>query len=398
MVSGCWDAVTALSARFLPRPPELQSPQLPGLQGSSSSSSACPVIVTGRGSHPEPEHVRDQVNNMILAEVHVLKDCLAKELEGAISRLAKQQAHSRKKKERQLPDPEDDSRESQGQDVAVRPNRRRWTAAGDGSEGLHAILRRQVEACDDLEGRSCATSTVGTSPCTTPPSSCAPSICGSKVVRICFERHREEVEQEESEEDAEVEEPHEVQKRRVSGSSDQSVHSHHSSLAWRADALDFGDRLAAAAAAKKGSLSFDSIVELVQAEQERWADEKNALEARLEELKAQLREQQVRRNPDPEKEALRKQCVNLQKVMKARSRFGAWVCEKHMQESDDEDCDQVKQDEKEELRKQLSELGSKLRAAQCQAGREPPGPIRGALRSTAHGPSPRAVAFQGAEA
>merc|ERR550525_670238 len=59
------------------------------------------------------------------------------------------------------------------------------------------------------------------------------------------------------------------------------------SLVWRIDALDCGDRLAASAAARKGSASVDSIVDLVQSERDRWADEKSALEARLEELKAQ---------------------------------------------------------------------------------------------------------------
>eukprot|EP00913_Durusdinium_trenchii_P006754 g6350.t1 len=97
-----------------------------------------------------------------------------------------------------------------------------------------------------------------------------------------------------------------------------------SSVNWRADALD-------------GHTSIDSIVALVEAERERWDEEKQALEAKLEELKDHLRSMQAQLSPDAEKQALKAQYQELRKAMKARSRFGAWVCERHMIESDDEE-------------------------------------------------------------
>merc|ERR1711972_362663 len=95
---------------------------------------------------------------------------------------------------------------------------------------------------------------------------------------------------------------------------------------------------------------------------ERWADEKRALEEKVEELK---KEQQMRtRGFDPEKEQLKQQVVDLRATMKLRSRFGAWVCERHMQESDDEEDDD---DEKEDLRDQLTSLKKDLKSAQRRA-------------------------------
>ncbi|CAJ1333226.1 unnamed protein product [Effrenium voratum] len=137
-----------------------------------------------------------------------------------------------------------------------------------------------------------------------------------------------------------------------------------SSVVWRADALDVGENLAAEAAAKKGHTSVDSIVALVQTERERWEEEKQALEARAEELKEQLRAMQAVHRPDAEKEALKKEYQDLRKAMKARSRFGAWVCARHMMESEDEETDA----EKEELRRKMSELSAKLRAAKAAMG------------------------------
>merc|ERR1712203_175953 len=135
-----------------------------------------------------------------------------------------------------------------------------------------------------------------------------------------------------------------------------------SSVVWRVDALDVGDRLAANAAAKKGSASVDSIVDLVQSERERWADEKRALEEKVDELK---KEQQMRRRGfDPEKEALKAQVQELRATMKLRSRFGAWVCERHMQESDEEED---AEDEKEELRETLTSLKSELKTLKRRA-------------------------------
>jgi len=137
-----------------------------------------------------------------------------------------------------------------------------------------------------------------------------------------------------------------------------------SSVAWRADALDVGQNLAASAAAKKGTTSVDSIVALVQVERERWEEEKQALEAKIEDLKEMQRSLQATNQPDAEKEALKKEYQDLRKAMKARSRFGAWVCARHMMESEDEETDA----EKEELRRKMSELSAKLRAAKAAVG------------------------------
>jgi len=155
-----------------------------------------------------------------------------------------------------------------------------------------------------------------------------------------------------------------------------------SSVNWRANALDVGECLAAETAAKKGTTSIDSIVALVQAERERWDEEKEALEASVEELKENLRSMQAARSPDAEKQALKREHQELRKAMKARSRFGAWVCERHMKESEDEETDA----EKEELRRKISETFVQLRAAKVAMGaassesdvsptRRSPGPI-----------------------
>eukprot|EP00931_Biecheleriopsis_adriatica_P090508 TRINITY_DN64487_c0_g1_i1.p1 TRINITY_DN64487_c0_g1~~TRINITY_DN64487_c0_g1_i1.p1 ORF type:complete len:461 (-),score=110.77 TRINITY_DN64487_c0_g1_i1:59-1441(-) len=138
-----------------------------------------------------------------------------------------------------------------------------------------------------------------------------------------------------------------------------------SSVVWRKDALDVGEGLAAEAAAKKGNTSVDSIVALVQTERERWDEEKQALEARLEELKEELRALQAKHQPDAEKEALKLRYQELRKAMKTRSRFGAWVCERHMKESDDEEETDA---EKEALRQRMSALSAQLRAARAAVG------------------------------
>lgn len=149
----------------------------------------------------------------------------------------------------------------------------------------------------------------------------------------------------------------------VGGKSEKSS----SSTTWRVDALDFGDRRAAVTAAKKGSASIESIIELVQTERERWNDEKQALEARLEELKAQQQQCSAVLPLDPEKEALKQQVHDLRQTMKLRSRFGAWVCERHMQESDDEEEEEVRNAEKEALRSEMQLLEAELKKARAEA-------------------------------
>lgn len=248
-----------------------------------------------------------------------------------------------------------------GETVLVRRSKRRWTHAADGREGLPIMHRPSFEDGD------APSSTVDT-PFDTPLSSRRPSLQdGQRATRITFEGERPAAARSSESRPAEDAEDSSSQKSHRSTSTIQS------SLVWRMDALDCGDRLAAASAVKKGGTSVQSIVELVQGERERWADEKSALEAKLEELKEQLSDLHRQRGPDPEKEALRRQFHELRQAMKARSRFGAWVCERHMQESDDED--QGRNAEKEDLRRQLAQVGAELRIARRQvAGRSPTTP------------------------
>jgi len=187
----------------------------------------------------------------------------------------------------------------------------------------------------------------------------------TKTNHITFEGPAEQEEVQKPQSDSEEEE--DLPQGRIRASSDASSvgrRSDTSSVNWRADALDVGENLAAEAAAKKGHTSIDSIVALVEAERERWDEEKQALEVKVEELKEQLRSMQALHSPDAEKQALKAQYQELRKAMKARSRFGAWVCERHMMESDDEEPNA----EKEELRHQISELSAKLRRAKAALG------------------------------
>ncbi|CAK0909805.1 unnamed protein product, partial [Prorocentrum cordatum] len=89
---------------------------------------------------------------------------------------------------------------------------------------------------------------------------------------------------------------------------------------WRANALDVGDKLACSSAARSGGASVDSIVDLVEAERELWAEERLALEARLEELREQqklrLAQEGGGAGADPEKESLRKRVQELRGAIK----------------------------------------------------------------------------------
>ncbi|CAJ1333223.1 unnamed protein product [Effrenium voratum] len=190
-----------------------------------------------------------------------------------------------------------------------------------------------------------------------------------KASRITFEglEQLQAVDQliSDSDDDKEVSAPHPGARQRV-GSDASSVgrKSDASSVNWRADLLDVGEHYAAASAAKKGNTSINDIVSLVEAERERWEEEKQALEVRIEELKEQLRTLQARHSPDAEKQALKAQFQDLRKAQKARSRFGAWVCARHMMESDDEETNV----EKEDLRRKMSDLTTRLRRAKAALG------------------------------
>lgn len=210
---------------------------------------------------------------------------------------------------------------------------------------------------------SAAASEVASDNSDSPPMSRRPSLRdGSmkqprKASRITFEGQLHAL-------DTPGEEDEDLQKEASSDTSSIGKKSDASSMNWRADALDVGENLAAEAAAKKGHMSVDSIVALVQEERERWEEERQALELRVEELKEKLRSMQAVHSPDAEKRALKVEQQELRKVIKARSRFGAWVCERHMVESDDEETD----GEKEELRRQMASRFAQLRAARAAAG------------------------------
>lgn len=132
---------------------------------------------------------------------------------------------------------------------------------------------------------------------------------------------------------------------------------------WRIHSMDLGEKKAIA---RKPSDSGVSVIAIVQSERERWLQEKEALELRLSELKAR-QENEAKPRLDEEKQELKKQLADLRKAVAERSRFGAWVCERHLHESDDED-DDVEMGKKETLRKQLEGLEAKLRSVRAKHG------------------------------
>lgn len=254
----------------------------------------------------------------------------------------------------------DESPEADEPEVLLsrRVQRRRWTAATEGIEGALSLFRHAALVPEDIDTPASTVVSDALSDASR-ASSRRPSLSGDVAKQLHAHFEQSGMPDDDpcspvSNEDSET--------PKASGSST------HSSVLWRADALDVGEGMASEALAKKGSASVESIVALVQAERERWDEEKQALEARLEELKAQRRAQQARHRPDAEKEALKRQHQELRKAMKERSRFGAWVCERHMRESDDdEELQKPANSEKEELRRQMGELFQKLRAARSSA-------------------------------
>ncbi|CAE7878172.1 unnamed protein product [Symbiodinium sp. KB8] len=289
------------------------------------------------------------------------------------------------------PDKDTNGKAVESQWRVRRSDKRRWTTSMGSIGGAltPAYLISHLEDCDTP-----ATSTVVSAAASEVASdsetsvSLRPSlrdgkeISKRKTTRITFEGLEQLKALDRPDESDEEAEDEDAPKRAGSDTSSIGKKSDASSMNWRADALDVGENLAAEAAAKKGHTSVDSIVALVQAERERWEEERQALEVRVEELQEQLRSMQAAHSPDAEKQALKREHQELRKVIKARSRFGAWVCERHMMESDDEETDA----EKEELRRRISELSVKLRAAKVAAGaassesdvspiRRSPGPI-----------------------
>jgi len=339
----------------------------------------------GSIKRPEKEELEKKVMSMLEPHLASLQEAALGELDAAVERLRKAQTPTpqttaskfgRSNSEKVTPTDQPSGTHHHFAIPGRKPLKRSWTTsmAQMGSRLTPALLAPLEDG--DTPGNStvvsAAASEVATDDMSDSPS-LKPSLrdvrdsskSKSKANRITFEGSAQAGELEKPQSSDEEEEL--PQCRRPRASSDASSvgrKSDTSSMNWRADALDVGENLAASAAAKKGRTSIDSILALVEEERERWDEEKQALEAQAEELKEQLRSMQAQHSPDAEKQALKSQYQELRKAMKARSRFGAWVCERHMMESDDEEPNA----EKEELRHKISELSAKLRRAKASLG------------------------------
>lgn len=328
--------------------------------------------------------LESMVTEAMKTQVATLQEAVLRELEGAVERLKKVQKSEDAEElltnfQRAVsaePDSEEATKSahwlgtgSQELRPICRPDKRRWTTSMGGIGGALTPACLVTPLLEDADTPatstvvSAAASEVASDNSDSPPMSRRPSLRdGSmkqprKASRITFEGQLHAL-------DTPGEEDEDLQKEAGSDTSSIGKKSDASSMNWRADALDVGENLAAEAAAKKGHMSVDSIVALVQEERERWEEERQALELRVEELKEKLRSMQAVHSPDAEKRALKVEQQELRKVIKARSRFGAWVCERHMVESDDEETD----GEKEELRRQMASRFAQLRAARTAAG------------------------------
>jgi len=298
--------------------------------------------------------LQEQVQELVLSEMRKIEESLSKELQAALARLLKANSHAA----------EQDSQTPACSDACPSPTaaqddtpmsirrkrfdgRRRWTCAADGAESLATILRRAAEEEEAEEAAMNPTAAPTIKPILSREGSAAVTEHPAVRKRTSFEKPLSQPESDE-EDDKDSTESHEK-----SGSS----------VVWRIDALDCGDRLAASAAAKKGSASVNDIVELIQSERESWAQEKGALESRLEDLKEQREKQRREQGHDAEKTELRQRVQELRETIRRRSRFGTWFCAQHLQESDDEE-DESLPAEREELRETLMTLQAELRRVQ----------------------------------
>lgn len=335
-------------------------------EGAPTSAGACGCLgglgaLLGRG-HTAPvassakhnEKFHKIIHDVVQSEIKTLEADLSQELQSVLSRLTADQRRRAKEEDSESLKAQEGSRDDDA--LVVRHNRadykRRWTIAADGARELQ-IFSFGVEGKEapDFSRQSSA------------------ELHGPKCVHFPSEEMLEEdVESEEAVKDEEgplcppsTPWPTSAPSTIPMDNEEVTTPSKAPQSVWRADALDFGDMwLAAAAAAKKGSASVDSIVELVQSERERWAVEKQELEERLQELKDKKQTLVARQYDDPEKEQLKQKLTELRQDIKAKSRFGAWVCERHMQESDDEETEQPKSTLKEDLRKKVGELEQEL--------------------------------------
>ncbi|CAE7234341.1 unnamed protein product, partial [Symbiodinium microadriaticum] len=290
--------------------------------------------------------LESMVTEAMKTQVATLQEAVLRELEGAVERLKKVQKSEDAEElltnfQRAVsaePDSEEATKSahwlgtgSQELRPICRPDKRRWTTSMGGIGGALTPACLVTPLLEDTDTPatstvvSAAASEVASDNSDSPPMSRRPSLRdGSvkqprKASRITFEGQLHAL-------DTPGEEDEDLQKEASSDTSSIGKKSDVSSMNWRADALDVGENLAAEAAAKKGHMSVDSIVALVQEERERWEEERQALELRVEELKEKLRSMQAVHSPDAEKRALKVEQQELRKVIKARSRFGAWVC------------------------------------------------------------------------
>jgi len=346
---------------------------------TAAAAPEAPTAQSAGSTGDDQEALRSRVEDFVLGELRTLQEKMSKELNGAIERLSKADASENKKDSegrRELPLAFKVGRERAANDDivdsssprALRRNHftRRFTATADGKESLAEILKHSAVVgvgFTPVETAENSSSDESSSKASSRPPTAQKEISGGrkKLLHARIEERLNEVHQHQVEErDTFGEELHHEE------ANSQASTPSCSSTTWRVDALDLGDRLAADAAAKKGSASIESIINLVQTERDRWATEKQGLEAKLEELKEKLRS--FDSPPDTECESLKRRVAELRQTIKARSRFGAWVCDRHMQESDEEDEESEKRNaDKEALRIQLQQVEAQLRDARRKA-------------------------------
>lgn len=334
------------------------------IDDSAASGSAAPSAVPLSDAQLVSQ-IEAPMQEMISEEMKGLEESISRELQGVLSRLLKvdkpAEMEARGSKFKSADEIELASSSHNRTDFG----KRRWTAAADGADGLAEIIRRGGFD-EEAEHPSDSSSNEEFSVPSSRNSIVKKSTSERPVERsVSFGVCRHPSFTDDTKEEASPSHSAAVSNDHSELDVGETSSKSGSSAVFHADSLDFGDRLAATAAAKKGNASVDSIVELVQTERERWGQEKLSLEARLDELKQIQQKQLSQLGQDPEKEALKVQVQELRDTMKARSRFGAWVCERHMDASDDEEEDG---DDKEQLREQLSSLQAEVRKAKVKGG------------------------------
>jgi len=334
---------------------------MPSLPGVGRRESGCLTGLFQRGrprqasgaTDCDPGTLQEQVQELVLSEMRKIEESLSKELQAALARLLKANS-SVPDQDGQMPasssacaSPTTQGTED-GTPMSHRrkrfDGRRRWTCAADGAESLATILRRAAEEEEAEEA--------------------ARSPNAAPIKPILLREGSQAGLRKRTSFDKQILEPAESDKEdEQEALLDRDSTKSGSSVVWRIDALDCGDRLAASAAAKKGSASVNDIVELIQSERESWAQEKGALESRLVDLKEQREKQRREQGHDAEKAELKQRVQELRETIRRRSRFGTWFCAQHLQESDDDE-DETMPSEREEMRETLMTLQAELRRVQ----------------------------------